>query len=85
MQGHGEHSGGSVGLTDHTPPDLDGTVTLLPLALQTAGKDKKGLSGGLGAKPPAIRAPKCAYAVGLPVASCGERMTIVREKYDEQT
>jgi hypothetical protein len=52
MQGHGEHSGGSVGLTDHTPPDLNGTVTLPQLALFDAGKDEKSLSGGAGGKAP---------------------------------
>jgi hypothetical protein len=51
MQGHRKHSGGSVGLTDHTPLDLNGTVTLLPLALLAAGKDKKRLSGVWGEAP----------------------------------
>lgn len=51
VQGHGERSGGTVGLTDHTPPDLNGTVTLLQLALQIAGKDKKSLSGVWGEAP----------------------------------
>jgi hypothetical protein len=52
MQGRGEHSGGAVGLTDHTSPDLYGTAALLQLALVNAGLDQKILSGGREAKPP---------------------------------
>lgn len=52
MWGHREHSGGSVGLTDHATSDLNGTVTPLQFAVLDAGKDEKSLSGGAGGEAP---------------------------------
>jgi hypothetical protein len=51
MRGHGEHSGSSVGLTDHTTPDLYGSVAPLPNCPEYAGKEVKGLSGVWGRAP----------------------------------
>jgi hypothetical protein len=52
MRGRKEHSGGSVGTTDQTPPDLYGNAALLQFALLNAGKDQKSLSGGPGGEAP---------------------------------
>lgn len=43
---------GNEGLTDHSPRDLYGTVAPLQTALEDAGKDKKGLSGGFRGRSP---------------------------------
>jgi len=63
--GSQKRRGGSVGLTDHTTPDLNGTVAPLHFTAREAGKEEKSLFGGEGGKAPApIRhpsPPRCAW------------------------
>jgi hypothetical protein len=54
--GSREPSGGSVGPTNHTTSDLNGSVAPLPISAEYAGKDAESLSGVWGGAPGLARA-----------------------------